>query len=714
MYEDFYSFDGRPFLPAPQVDRYFPASLIEASRQTLTRCVARAEGAALVIGAAGTGKTLLCQMLAHEFQDSHAIVQLASGRSATRVALLQTILYQLGLPYRGLNEGELRLSLLDALQPAEGRSGDLLLLCDEAHTLPLRLLEEIRMLTNLVRDGKPRVHVVLFGSPVLEERFASPKLSSFAQRLAARCYLEPLNAAETASYVLAQIQSVGGAADLVDETCLRTIYRASDGVPRLINQVCDHALLLASLGGQTRLSAAAIEEAWADLQQLPTPFRAKAGAADVVEFGSLDDGSEELREAIPFRAAQTTPLHVACPEDQFDAIESQLREVEQLPEGTLLSGTEVDLDFPEFADAFAEQFDEEEVVLDRFATDIELFADVPRVTSWEGQRLAATLEPLDFEPQPPSIVTPLANFDDFLSPSEPPAIILGPMSSYVGPDEIACAAGGEVASISPQIVCPAVIRGESDAFWIDGGSATQDQAVVAAEEPRPSQPQPAAGESIANYSRSYDAVKPPRNRDLIRMTRVLDALKALESRRQAEAQAAPRKIAPPPVPASLPLVQTAPRVVPLEAPKRSGANAVANMCLLPTVPVVSDHYQELAESISQQLSTNYCNVLLFVSADDHVEPSFSMTHLAQAFSLQSTGDVLLVDGDLHNGRLSKTVCPPGPGLAEAMQGTANWLETIHPTTTPRIDFVGAVPAICRQWIGRSLAGAHCDRSTAPC
>jgi Mrp family chromosome partitioning ATPase len=175
------------------------------------------------------------------------------------------------------------------------------------------------------------------------------------------------------------------------------------------------------------------------------------------------------------------------------------------------------------------------------------------------------------------------------------------------------------------------------------------------------------------------------------MTRVLDALKALESRRQAEAQAAPRKAAPPPVPAPAPIEKAVPRATAHEAPHRVSPHAVANMCLLPTVQVIANHYHELAESIGEQLSTNYCNVLLFVSADDHVEPSFSMTHLAQAFSLQSTGDVLLVDGDLRNGRLSKAVCPPGPGLVEAMQGTANWPETIHPTTTPRIDFVGRGP-----------------------
>jgi hypothetical protein len=102
---------------------------------------------------------------------------------------------------------------------------------------------------------------------------------------------------------------------------------------------------------------------------------------------------------------------------------------------------------------------------------------------------------------------------------------------------------------------------------------------------------------------------------------------------------------------------------------------------------VADPYHELAERISEQLSTNYCNVMLFVGLDGAAEPALSMTHLAQAFSLQSTGDVLLVDGDLKNGRLSKTVCPVGPGIVEAMCGAANWPQIIHPTTTPRIDFV---------------------------
>jgi hypothetical protein len=186
------------------------------------------------------------------------------------------------------------------------------------------------------------------------------------------------------------------------------------------------------------------------------------------------------------------------------------------------------------------------------------------------------------------------------------------------------------------------------------------------------------------------------------MTRVLDALKALEQRR-AEETATPRPIVPVAAPAPAPVepkkaatVKLAPppthsdRVHPANEAARRAAkeHAVANMCLLPTVPVVADPYHELAERVSEQLSTNYCNVMLFVGLDAAAETSLSMTHLAQAFSLQSAGDVLLVDGDLKNGRLSKTVCPVGPGIVEAMGGAASWPQIIHPTTTPRIDFVG--------------------------
>jgi type II secretory pathway predicted ATPase ExeA len=403
MYEASFKFHSRPFPPTPQSGTYFPARAIERARETLVRVIERGEGPGLVTGAPGTGKTLLCHLLAEAFGDRFAVVLLAGGRLKSSRAMLQAILYELGLPYRDLNEGELRLSLLDFLEPKPGGSQGLLLLVDEAHALPWRLLDELRLMTNLVRDGQPRVRVILAGAPALEERFNGPKLESFSQRLAGRCYLEPLNRAETAAYVRAQIAVAGGdAARLVDDETLASVYRVTEGIPRLINQVCDHALLLASLGGHRRLASGAIDEAWADLQQLPPPWTGPAdkdASSHIVEFGDLEDDGGETRQAIPFRSAEkklvAEPLEARAPEDQLEAIADQLSAIEESDDAAGADATAADLDFPEFGDPFQERFAEEEVVVDPYSSDVEIFADVPRVSSWESRQIASLLDEVD-------------------------------------------------------------------------------------------------------------------------------------------------------------------------------------------------------------------------------------------------------------------------------------------------------------------------------
>src|SRR5437762_6521831 len=165
MYESYFQLQRRPFVAAPLAQNYVPSAAIEQARQTLVRCVERAEGPALIVGPAGSGKSLLCQLLALHFREQHfQVAMLASARLSTRRALLQNILFELHLPYRGMEEGELRLSLIDHLEPRGSGLAGLLLVVDEAHTLPLRLLEEIRLISNFIRDSQPRVRLVLAGS----------------------------------------------------------------------------------------------------------------------------------------------------------------------------------------------------------------------------------------------------------------------------------------------------------------------------------------------------------------------------------------------------------------------------------------------------------------------------------------------------------------------------------------------------------------------
>jgi len=301
MYESFFHLQSRPFAAAPVVEAYFPARSIEQARQTLIRTVDRAEGPGLVIGQAGTGKSLLLRVLADHFRNVFHFVHLSSARVSSRKDLLQSVLFELDLPYRDMDEGELRLSLLDFLRPSDFCPHGILLLVDEAHTLPLRLLDEVRMITNMLSDGEPRVRLVLAGDMRLDERFAHPKLTSFNQRVAARCYLEALGRDETVTYVQAHIAAVGGNPHAIfSDDALVAIFQATDGIPRLINQVCDHALVMARLGGCSQVNAAGVEEAWADLQQLPGPWNVvpsqESQESSIVEFGVLD-GDDEPDEA---------------------------------------------------------------------------------------------------------------------------------------------------------------------------------------------------------------------------------------------------------------------------------------------------------------------------------------------------------------------------------------------------------------------------------
>lgn len=420
MYETFFRLSHRPFAAAASVERYVPTQSLEQARTTLTRVIDRAEGPGLVVGPAGTGKSLLCQLLAQHFRGRFVVAILSSARLCTRRALLQNILFELRLPYRDMDESELRLSLVDHLEPRAGGNDGLLLVVDEAHTLPLRLWEEIRLITNLVRDGQPRVRLIMAGGMAIEERLASPKLDSLQQRIAARCYLQAMGRDETIYYVQEQLRRAGAEPQqLFTEAALKAIHTATDGIPRLVNQVCDHALMLAALGGHKQLGADGIQEAWSDLQQLPAPWHeparttsspADAARPGIVEFGQLDEPINSAATVVgPF---QSQPADAAA--ENLEKVEngiSALREegseftAEPLPkEGEPDdfapvddSATEVELVFHSAHDPFGGGWEEEEVVIDRYALLEE--ARLRRVASDEGRRLSAALDAAS----PPSI-----------------------------------------------------------------------------------------------------------------------------------------------------------------------------------------------------------------------------------------------------------------------------------------------------------------------
>jgi type II secretory pathway predicted ATPase ExeA len=416
--------ERRPFLSAPSPKRYFAAAPIEEARLRIVRAIARNEGPAILIGGAGTGKSLLLAVLAEQFAPRVAVVTLAGAQLCTRRALLQMILCELGLPYRGMDEGELRLSIQQHLRGKEGPRR-LVLLVDEADSLPVRLLEELRVLTNVAAEGLPLVSLVLAGGPSLEERFAEPGLEKFSQRIAARCYLAPMGREETLQYVRSQIAAVGIKPEkLFAPDALEAIYAATGGVPRVINQLGDQLVWMAEETGCTPLDATLVQQAWSDLQQLPAPWNHDGAAAksnagsSVIEFGELDGASfgydsadeedeyeadDEMPASIPIAAArpgrhilEVDPLDVTLDTaeyllDSFDHFQEfgalELRAADP-PEPPPAEEPEQ----PAAANPFAEPFDEEEIVLDPYAVfESELLRSAPQVINRLDRAFASEL-----------------------------------------------------------------------------------------------------------------------------------------------------------------------------------------------------------------------------------------------------------------------------------------------------------------------------------
>lgn len=453
----------RPFASLPQVGRYFPAASMEDARGRLARTIERGEGPGIVLGAAGIGKSLLLQVLGAQFRERFDVVLLACAQLCTRRALLQAIHFELGLDYRRRDEGELRLSLMDTLLSGDTATQGLLLLVDESQALANHLLEELRLLTNLSRGGLPRVRLVMAGLPSLEEKLTSPELQSFSQRLSARCYLTALSRTETSQYIRAQLAASQADPDQIFATAaLESVFTATDGVPRLVNQLCDRALTFADLHQLDRIDGEVIQAAWADLQQLPSAWQpprpvttnnrshtSSSTASSVVEFGSLED------RPAPRRTPATKPI-VSLHDELTELDEESFPPAPPIPVSPkfvvptappapqqpvvvrrprVFSGR-----VPEAVDPFADRFEEEELVLDSFATLAGIFGTrAPRVENTREPAISRMVQnalqanaasadrevvstPLDFaavEPEVPRPALRLAVVNDTPAVSEP-------------------------------------------------------------------------------------------------------------------------------------------------------------------------------------------------------------------------------------------------------------------------------------------------------
>lgn len=297
----------RPFSSVPDIESYYPSVSAEGARVRLFRALDRGEGVAFLFGEAGLGKTLLFRVLANQFELDAPVITLSSARISSRRSFYLQLLFKLRYDASVSDEDELRIRFFEYLRRSD--YSHYILFIDNGETLPFAVIDEIRALLDVEYRGEPRFRVAFAGLPRFEERLNEPKYSRFSQRVTARTWLDPFGRDETLDYIARQMKRVaedyGGLSFDVDAAKL--VHKFADGVPRLINQICDLAIYL---NGERNaaISEATVRKAWGRLQQIPeedmqpsfpdgglgdgvSSLSDEEGSFSVIEFGELDDES---------------------------------------------------------------------------------------------------------------------------------------------------------------------------------------------------------------------------------------------------------------------------------------------------------------------------------------------------------------------------------------------------------------------------------------
>lgn len=244
MYEAFFGLRDRPFdlTPSPRF-----LVLTESHREALRNLeygIASRKGITLLVGEAGAGKTTVIRA-AIERQSMHVHCVHINNPTLSRMEFVEMLAAKFNLSERATQSKAVLLSELEALLLARRDAGETtVLIVDEAQSLPLELLEEIRLLANIETSDEKLLSVIIAGQPELADRLNERELRQLKQRVALRCELRALTRAESEAYVSGRIRAAGGLGSQVfTREAVAVLYEASNGLPRSINVIADNALL---------------------------------------------------------------------------------------------------------------------------------------------------------------------------------------------------------------------------------------------------------------------------------------------------------------------------------------------------------------------------------------------------------------------------------------------------------------------------------------
>ncbi len=262
VFSSFFGFTERPFSNTPDPKYFFPTSTHQDALTCLLDGIASRKGFLVLTGDVGTGKTTLCRTLLGMLKDEETETALVLNPDLSETEILAAIVRDFGEEPDGASKGQLMDTLYLHLVRRAQAGGNSLIVIDDAQNLPLRSLEQVRMISNFETEKEKLVQILLVGQPELHARLQTPEFRQVRQRIAANPQLAPLSAGETREYILHRMAMAGGTPEKVSftEKALRRIFKETRGYPRSINTLCDKALAVAFLREQRTIDADIIEE----------------------------------------------------------------------------------------------------------------------------------------------------------------------------------------------------------------------------------------------------------------------------------------------------------------------------------------------------------------------------------------------------------------------------------------------------------------------
>ena len=268
MYESYYGLTSKPFQLNPDPNFYFGSKQHRRATAYLEYGLHQNEGFIVVTGEVGAGKTTIVRGLLNKLDSVKVVAAQLVSTQLDADDTLRMVAAAFGVRTKNQGKSDVLLALEAFLVDVTRQGKRCLLIVDEAQNLTPHAVEELRMLSNFQFETQALLQSFLIGQPEFRSIMQSPHMQQLRQRVIAACHIGPMDLEETRGYVEHRLKCAGFAGNsLFDDDAYAAIFKASGGVPRRINSLCDRVLLSGFLGGKTEFNAVDVEEVAKELNE---------------------------------------------------------------------------------------------------------------------------------------------------------------------------------------------------------------------------------------------------------------------------------------------------------------------------------------------------------------------------------------------------------------------------------------------------------------